>query len=59
MDKTFYVVRYAEVLLSLAEAMVQKGGYAYSDVTALVNEVRQRADVNMPTVEEVEGTSRF
>ena len=29
----------------------------YSDVTALVNEVRQRADVNMPTVEEVEGTS--
>lgn len=28
-----------------------------SDVTALVNEVRQRADVNMPTVEEVEGTS--
>ena len=37
--------------------MVQKGGYAYSDVTALVNEVRQRADVNMPTVEEVEGTS--
>lgn len=53
----FYVVRYAEVLLSLAEAMVQKGGYAYSDVTALVNEVRQRADVNMPTVEEVEGTS--
>ena len=53
----FYVVRYAEVLLSLAEAMVQKGGYVYSDVTALVNEVRQRADVNMPTVEEVEGTS--
>ncbi len=41
----------------LAEAMVQKGGYVYSDVTALVNEVRQRADVNMPTVEEVEGTS--
>ena len=34
----FYVVRYAEVLLSLAEAMVQKGGYVYSDVTALVNE---------------------
>ena len=29
----------------------------FSGVTALVNEVRQRADVNMPTVEEVEGTS--
>lgn len=49
----FYVVRYAEVLLSLAEAMVRKGSYAYSDVTALVNQVRQRVD--MPTVEEVEG----
>lgn len=48
---------YGRVSLSLAEAMVQKGGYVYSDVTALVNEVRQRADVNMPTVEEVEGTS--
>lgn len=51
----FYIVRYAEVLLSLAEAMVQKGGYDYSEVTALVNQVRQRADVKMPTVEEVEG----
>lgn len=52
----FYIVRYAEVLLSLAEAMVQKGNYNYGEVTALVNQVRQRADVNMPTVESVEGT---
>lgn len=51
----FYVIRYPEVLLSLAEAMVQKGGYTYGDVTSLVNEVRERA--GMPTVESVEGTS--
>lgn len=53
----FYIVRYAEVLLSLAEAMVQKGNYTYSEITALVNQVRQRADVNMPTVEAVEGST--
>lgn len=52
----FYVVRYAEVLLSLAEALVQKGSYDESEVIALINQVRQRADVNMPTVETVEGT---
>lgn len=39
----FYVVRYAEVLLSLAEALVQKGGYSETEVLALVDEVRQRA----------------
>ncbi|MBQ9668585.1 MAG: RagB/SusD family nutrient uptake outer membrane protein [Prevotella sp.] len=50
----FYVIRYAEVLLSLAEALVQKGGYNESEVLALVNQVRQRA--GMPTVESVEGT---
>ncbi len=50
----FYVVRYAEVLLSLAEALVQKGGYNESEVLALVDQVRQR--VGMPTVESVEGT---
>lgn len=50
----FYVVRYAEVLLSLAEAMVQKGGYKEADVDGLVDEVRKRA--GMPIVEKVEGT---
>ena len=50
----FYVVRYAEVLLSLAEALVQKGGYQESEVLKLVDQVRQRA--GMPTVEQVEGT---
>lgn len=52
----FYVVRYAEVLLSLAEALVQKGGYSETEVLSLINEVRQREDVNMPEVEDVEGT---
>lgn len=52
----FYVVRYAEVLLSLAEALVRNGGYDEQEVRGLVNKVRQRASVDMPTVEEVEGT---
>ncbi|MDR0536689.1 MAG: RagB/SusD family nutrient uptake outer membrane protein [Tannerellaceae bacterium] len=52
-NQDFYVVRYAEILLSLAEAMVRKGNYNFSEVAALVNQVRQR--VNMPTVEDVEG----
>lgn len=48
----FYVIRYADVLLMRAEAMVemnQLGG-----VSALVDQVRAR--VNMPSVESVEGT---
>lgn len=52
----FYVVRYAEVLLSLAEALVQKGGYDEAEVLSLINEVRQREDVKMPKVQDVEGT---
>ncbi len=51
----FYVIRYAEVLLSLAEALVEKNNYTYSEVAGLVNQVRNR--VGLPTVEEIEGTS--
>lgn len=50
-----YVVRYAEVLLSLAEALVQSGNYDETEVRDLVNQVRQRPSVNMPRVEAVEG----
>ncbi len=50
----FYVVRYAEVLLSLAEAMVQRGSYDEKTVVELVNRVRSRA--HMPEVEKVEGS---
>lgn len=49
----FYVIRYAEVLLSLAEAMVQKDGYNEQEVYGLVNQVRERA--KMPKIEHVEG----
>lgn len=49
----FYVVRYAEVLLSLAEALVQQGDYNEREVTDLVDLVRIRA--GMPVVKDVEG----
>lgn len=49
----FYLIRYAEVLLSLAEAYVEKGDN-FSKAIALVNDVRNR--VGMPAVESVEGT---
>lgn len=52
----FYIVRYAEVLLSLAEALVESGSYNEAEVRNLVNQVRQRPTVNMPPVENVEGT---
>ncbi|PQV51525.1 putative outer membrane starch-binding protein [Jejuia pallidilutea] len=48
----FIVMRYAEVLLMRAEALVELN--QLSEVSALVNQVRAR--VNMPTVESVEGT---
>ena len=34
----FYVIRYAEVLLSLAEAMIEKGGYPQAEITGYINE---------------------
>lgn len=48
----FYVLRYADVLLMRAEAMVELNQLA--GVPALVNQVRAR--VGMPAVEKVEGT---
>ena len=50
----FYIIRYAEVLLSLAEAMIEQGGYSQNEITSYINEVRAR--VGMPSVESVEGT---
>jgi hypothetical protein len=50
----FYVIRYAEVLLSLAEAYIEKGDNL-SGAIALVNDVRDRVD--MPSVEHIEGSS--
>lgn len=49
------VMRYADVLLMRAEALVETGNTS-QEVYDLINEVRQRESVNMPTVEEAEGT---
>ena len=49
----FYIVRYAEVLLSLAEADIEKGTN-FDEAVRLINQVRARA--KMPSVENVEGT---
>lgn len=49
----FYIVRYAEVLLSLAEAEIEKGTN-FDEAVRLIDQVRERA--KMPSVESVEGT---
>ena len=48
----FYIVRYAEVLLSLAEAEIEKGTNL-DEAVSLIDQVRARA--KMPSVESVEG----
>lgn len=50
--------RYADILLMLAESLVEKGGYNYDEVVGLVNQIRQRGDVMMPKVEDVEGKGK-
>lgn len=47
--------RYAEVLLSLAEALVQSGNYDEAEVINYIDLVRQRSVNQMPKVEDVEG----
>jgi starch-binding outer membrane protein, SusD/RagB family len=56
-DKDFYVVRYAEVLLGLAEAYIEKGTKltGTDGATGLIDQVRAR--VGMPSVESVEGAT--
>lgn len=49
----FYLIRYAEVLLSLAEAYIESNKNLDAAVS-LIDQVRQRS--GMPTVEQVEGT---
>lgn len=51
----FYILRYAEVLLNRAEALLESGTYTEAQVRDLVNQVRTRA--TMPKVEAVEGTN--
>jgi starch-binding outer membrane protein, SusD/RagB family len=52
--QNFYVLRYAELLLTRAEALLESGAYTEKEVVDLVNLVRTRA--TMPKVEAVEGT---
>lgn len=53
-SQDFYILRYADILLMRAEALIESGetGQAVYD---LINQVRQRPSVNMPRIEEVEG----
>jgi starch-binding outer membrane protein, SusD/RagB family len=50
----FYVLRYAEVLLTRAEALLESDTYTELQVRDLINQVRVRSV--MPKVENVEGT---
>jgi starch-binding outer membrane protein, SusD/RagB family len=52
----FIVIRYADILLMRAEALVELN--SLPDVYTLVNQVRQRTSVNMPTIETAEGINR-
>jgi len=51
----FPLIRYADVLLMLAEALVESGTYDYTEVTGLVDQIRQRGDVKMPKISAAEG----
>jgi len=48
-DQDYYVIRYADVLLMRAEALVNSGG-SQSEIEGLINQVRDRASVQMPHV---------
>lgn len=52
----FIAIRYADVLLMRAEALVELN--QLPGVYTLVNQVRQRTSVNMPTIETAEGINR-
>jgi len=51
----FMVFRYADVLLMRAEALIEMNQLT-QEVYDLINEVRQRPSVNMPIIEDVEGS---
>lgn len=49
----YYLIRYADVLLMRAEALIESGQIS-GEVYALINQVRDR--VQMPSIEDTEGT---
>lgn len=50
----FPLIRYADVLLMLAEALIETDEYDYDEVCSLINQIRTREDVGMPTIAESE-----
>lgn len=56
-DENIILMRYADVLLMRAEALVESGNYQNEEVCDLINQVRQRPSVNMPKVEDREGNN--
>lgn len=55
-NQDMYVIRYADVLLMRAEALA-KQNTGKDEIMSLVDQVRQRADVMMPKVEDAEGSN--
>ncbi|MDA9555546.1 RagB/SusD family nutrient uptake outer membrane protein, partial [Pelobium sp.] len=57
-SQDFYILRYADILLMRAEALIELGdGAAIPEVYSLINQVRARPGVNMPTVQVAEGAN--
>lgn len=55
-NQDLYVLRYADVLLMSAEALAMQNT-GKDEIMSLVNQVRQRPDVMMPTVQNAEGAN--
>ena len=58
MPQDVYTLRYADILLMRAEALVRTGNYDYDEVLGLINQIRQRPTVMMPIVQDVEGKTK-
>lgn len=55
-EHNIILIRFADVLLMRAEALVESGSFDEAEVRGLVDRVRRRPSVMMPKVEEFEGT---
>lgn len=55
-EHNIILIRFADVLLMRAEALVESGDYSETEVCALIDRVRQRPAVMMPRVADREGT---
>lgn len=55
-EHNIILIRFADVLLMRAEALVESGDYSEAEVRGLIDRVRQRPSVMMPKVADREGT---